>query len=248
MYICGLACFARCSLETDDDEASQVNSPGQKAGAFRLDRPSSIVGRPSHRLRRPTTCCTADPGGVIPTSDTSSPGYANVSASQGSAATSSPDVWDDIVGPVGFLQQFENKLFGVDENRNSSASNQLGGLSESSTGALGCRKAPAPDCELPLQLVMCWNYCCWLDLSRGALKGTAVANGVGVHAGADGDEGEAGEVTVFQAVLRHVEEQRTRQYALQENLRLELGSTRKVCSGVRPKSCLSTPEYEYQCC
>jgi hypothetical protein len=50
----------------------------------------------------------------------------------------------------------------------------------------------------------------------------------------DGDEGEAGEVTVFQAVLRHVEERRMRQHALQEDLRTDLEMTRKVGCGVRP--------------
>jgi hypothetical protein len=59
-------------------------------------------------------------------------------------------------------------------------------------------------------------------------KCTVVASGVGVHGIDDGDEGEAGEVTVFQAVLRHVEERRMRQHALQEDLRLELELTREV--------------------
>ena len=57
------------------------------------------------------------------------------------------------------------------------------------------------------------------------------ATGLGVDGIDDGDEGEAGEVTVFQAVLRHVEERRNRQYALQEELRLELDRTRQVNAG-----------------
>ena len=56
------------------------------------------------------------------------------------------------------------------------------------------------------------------------------ATGIGVDGFDDGDEGEAGEVTVFQAVLRHVEERRNRQHALQEELRLELERTRQVCA------------------
>ena len=62
-------------------------------------------------------------------------------------------------------------------------------------------------------------------------KCTAAVTGGSID---DGDEGEAGEVTVFQAVLRHVEERRMRQHALQEDLRNDLEMPRKVCRGVRP--------------
>lgn len=71
-------------------------------------------------------------------------------------------------------------------------------------------------------------------------KCTVVATGVGVNGIDDGDESEAGEVTVFQAVLRHVEERRMRQHTLQEDLRLELELTRKVRRDVRSNRQLST--------
>ena len=71
----------------------------------------------------------------------------------------------------------------------------------------------------------------------------AAASGIAIHSIDDADEGEAGEVTVFQAVLRHVEERRMRQHDLQEDLRSDLEMARKVCRGVWP--CRQLPAVVY---
>ena len=96
-------------------------------------------------LRLPFTGCIAGPRDVIPSSATSSPGNPSASASQGSAAVSPPDVWEDIVGPIGFLQQFENKLFETDEARSSSSASQP--QPENSAGAqMATAAATTADC------------------------------------------------------------------------------------------------------
>lgn len=96
--------------------------------------------RTSYCPRLPFNGCVAGPRGVIPASATASPGYTTASANQGSAAASPPDVWDDIVGPVGFLQQFENKLFEMDESRVSSSASQP--QPENSAGELKATAVP----------------------------------------------------------------------------------------------------------
>ena len=108
-----------------------------------------LAGRVSHCVRIPMNGCVAVVRGVISTSATSSPGNPIANGNQGNAVASSPDVWDDIVGPSGFLQQFENKLFGVDESRSSSSAIQPTGLSESSAGMLEAIAAAATalDCQ-----------------------------------------------------------------------------------------------------
>jgi hypothetical protein len=83
--------------------------------------------RTSYCPRLPFNGCVAGPRGVIPASATASPGY-------------TPDVWDDIVGPVGFLQQFENKLFEMDESRVSSSASQP--QPENSAGELKATAVP----------------------------------------------------------------------------------------------------------
>ena len=96
-------------------------------------------------FRLSITGCVAGPRGVIPTSATSSPGYPAASTTPASAAVSPPDVWEDIVGPIGFLQQFENKLFETDETRSSSSASQP--QPENSVGELKSTAAPTtPDC------------------------------------------------------------------------------------------------------
>ena len=78
-------------------------------------------------LPRPNVQLTArnaaDPQGLAPPpSATASPGHTAAAVGKGLAAVSNPpDVWHDIIGPAGFLQQFENQLFADSEKRGGSA-------------------------------------------------------------------------------------------------------------------------------
>ena len=106
------------SVTLDGDDSAQVR------GTFTCTRdelwPGVTCRRASHTLplgAGPRTPGTAG-AGVKPVAPA---GNSGTGAGAAGASSSAPDVWHDIVGPAGFLQQFENQLFEADEKGSAEA-------------------------------------------------------------------------------------------------------------------------------